>query len=389
MDPQTGGVCVETLKRDWDSKLTLRDVLVTISCLLIQPNPDSALNAEAGGLIQENYRAFALRAELMTSIQAAIPQNLVNDVQEAQSRGQDKRVEVRSDDVDRKKSAKQPEAPARTRRAPTRCTAGPRRSDGSPTGGVVRRRRLPPPSNPFVAQPRTDDVFGSSSRPLPETTRIHEDDDSSMMDEDQENDEARSPVKASTPRVATPRRPQGAPVPLGELTLDDTSPDISDDGGEAEYPPSPRKSPVKRRPQQSNSADNSNRAESSRTATARDRNLTPPVNLQLKPLAENSPFVDSSFMEPSRSPSPRKLKHNLFTPGAPRMPLFGALSTPKHDDGGIFKARSPSSSEKKRDEAQRKAELEAKLWEMCGRDVGRWNRGDFDGEPFAMKARRW
>ncbi|EME49930.1 hypothetical protein DOTSEDRAFT_100125, partial [Dothistroma septosporum NZE10] len=68
VDPQTLAVCVETLKRDWDSKLTLRDVLVTISCLLIQPNPDSALNAEAGALIQDNYANFARQAEMMTSV---------------------------------------------------------------------------------------------------------------------------------------------------------------------------------------------------------------------------------------------------------------------------------------------------------------------------------
>ena len=62
VDPQSGGVCVETLKRDWDTKLTLRDVLLTICCLLIQPNPDSALNAEAGALIQEGYEVFARSA---------------------------------------------------------------------------------------------------------------------------------------------------------------------------------------------------------------------------------------------------------------------------------------------------------------------------------------
>ncbi|KAF1820914.1 UBC-like protein, partial [Dissoconium aciculare CBS 342.82] len=74
VDPQTGGVCVETLKRDWDSSYTLSHVLQTISCLLIQPNPDSALNAEAGALLQESYDVFARRAELMTSINATIPQ---------------------------------------------------------------------------------------------------------------------------------------------------------------------------------------------------------------------------------------------------------------------------------------------------------------------------
>lgn len=42
----------------------------TIYCLLIQPNPDSALNATAGHLLQEDYHAFARQARLMTSIHA-------------------------------------------------------------------------------------------------------------------------------------------------------------------------------------------------------------------------------------------------------------------------------------------------------------------------------
>ncbi|KAK5168033.1 uncharacterized protein LTR77_006601 [Saxophila tyrrhenica] len=389
VDPQTGGVCVETLKRDWDSKLTLRDVLVTISCLLIQPNPDSALNAEAGALIQDDYRAFSQRAELMTSIQAAIPQVLREAAQEAQDRGQERGVKTTEDEM-RDVREKQPEAPVRARRATARQRGGgtSRRSDGSPTGGAVRRRHRQPAGNPFVVQAGNDDVFGGSSRSGPEATRIHEDDDSSMVDENQENDEARSPVKAPTPKVAAPRRPQGAPVPLGELTLDDIASDSNDESEEAEYPPSPRKSPVKRRQQHSNSNETASRAESSNTAAARARNLTPQNNPQLKPPAENSPFVDSSFMEPHHSLSPCKQKNNLFTPGPARKPLFPSLHTPKHD-GGVFKPRSPSSAEKKREEARRRVELEAKLWEMCGKNVGRWNRGDFDGEPFNIKAKRW
>lgn len=89
VEENTGAVCVETLKRDWKPELTLRDVLVTISCLLIQPNPDSALNSTAGALIQEDYDAFAQQAKLMTSIHAPIPVDLRKAVQEAQMRGED------------------------------------------------------------------------------------------------------------------------------------------------------------------------------------------------------------------------------------------------------------------------------------------------------------
>ncbi|PWY89758.1 UBC-like protein [Aspergillus heteromorphus CBS 117.55] len=89
VEESTGAVCVDTLKRDWKSNLTLKDVLVTISCLLIYPNPDSALNSAAGALLQENYDAFARQARLMTSIHAAVPPELASAVSDAKTRGED------------------------------------------------------------------------------------------------------------------------------------------------------------------------------------------------------------------------------------------------------------------------------------------------------------
>lgn len=93
MDEATGAVCVETLKRDWSSTLKLRDVLVTISCLLIQPNPASALNEEAGKLANEDWAGFCRRAKLMTEIHAAVPSNLAQEVKEAQMRGEEQEAE--------------------------------------------------------------------------------------------------------------------------------------------------------------------------------------------------------------------------------------------------------------------------------------------------------
>lgn len=90
IDEATGAVCVETLKRDWSSSLKLRDVLVTISCLLIQPNPASALNEAAGKLASDDWDGFCRRAKLMTEIHAAIPSNLLEEVREAQRRGEEK-----------------------------------------------------------------------------------------------------------------------------------------------------------------------------------------------------------------------------------------------------------------------------------------------------------
>ncbi|PKX94231.1 putative ubiquitin conjugating enzyme E2 [Aspergillus novofumigatus IBT 16806] len=89
VEESTGAVCVDTLKKDWKSTLTLKDVLVTISCLLIYPNPDSALNSTAGALLQEDYDAFARQAKLMTSIHAPVPPDLKPAVVEAKSRGEE------------------------------------------------------------------------------------------------------------------------------------------------------------------------------------------------------------------------------------------------------------------------------------------------------------
>ncbi|KAK9370663.1 ubiquitin-conjugating enzyme/RWD-like protein [Lipomyces kononenkoae] len=66
----TGEVCVDTLKRDWSPNVDLRHVLLVIRCLLIEPNPESALNEDAGKLLLENFADFERMARLMTSVHA-------------------------------------------------------------------------------------------------------------------------------------------------------------------------------------------------------------------------------------------------------------------------------------------------------------------------------
>lgn len=65
-----GEICVNTLKRDWKSDLGLKHVLLTIKCLLIVPNPESALNEEAGKLLLERYDDYCTRAKIYTEIHA-------------------------------------------------------------------------------------------------------------------------------------------------------------------------------------------------------------------------------------------------------------------------------------------------------------------------------
>lgn len=66
----TGEICVNTLKRDWSPDLGLRHILTVIRCLLVEPNPESALNEEAGRLLLEGFDEFAKKARLFTAIHA-------------------------------------------------------------------------------------------------------------------------------------------------------------------------------------------------------------------------------------------------------------------------------------------------------------------------------
>jgi len=61
---------VNTLKKDWKPDLGLKHILLTIKCLLIVPNPESALNEEAGKLLLEHYDDYCRRAKMMTDIHA-------------------------------------------------------------------------------------------------------------------------------------------------------------------------------------------------------------------------------------------------------------------------------------------------------------------------------
>lgn len=67
---KVGEICVNTLKKDWSPEHTVKHVLCVIRCLLIEPNPESALNEEAGKLLLENYEDYHKRASMYTKIHA-------------------------------------------------------------------------------------------------------------------------------------------------------------------------------------------------------------------------------------------------------------------------------------------------------------------------------
>merc|ERR1719228_158516 len=66
----SGEICVNTLKKDWKPDLGIKHILLTIKCLLIVPNPEPALNEEAGKLLLEQYDNYCTRAKLYTEIHA-------------------------------------------------------------------------------------------------------------------------------------------------------------------------------------------------------------------------------------------------------------------------------------------------------------------------------
>ncbi|XP_037074189.1 ubiquitin-conjugating enzyme E2 S-like isoform X2 [Pollicipes pollicipes] len=68
----SGEICVNTLKKDWKADLGIKHLLLTIKCLLIVPNPESALNEEAGKMLLERYDDYCQRARMMTEIHAQV-----------------------------------------------------------------------------------------------------------------------------------------------------------------------------------------------------------------------------------------------------------------------------------------------------------------------------
>lgn len=68
--PETGDICVNSLKRDWKPEITISEILQIIRCLIIEPNPESALNEEAGKLFMESYDEYSRKAKILTDVHA-------------------------------------------------------------------------------------------------------------------------------------------------------------------------------------------------------------------------------------------------------------------------------------------------------------------------------
>jgi len=67
---KTGEICVNTLKKDWQSSHGIAHVLQVVRCLMINPFPESALNEEAGKDFMEDYDEYCKKARMYTEVHA-------------------------------------------------------------------------------------------------------------------------------------------------------------------------------------------------------------------------------------------------------------------------------------------------------------------------------
>ena len=189
VEEKTGSVCVDTLKKDWKPSLSLRHVLLVISCLLINPNPDSALNYAAGHLSQQDYEGFEKQARLMTSIHARIPLELKDQVMKARFRGETEHM-MNATGTDKR--------PKFNRK-------------GASASMVIMKKSTGLTSLVFNASKRSATTSSEHPRGHTNFKEIHQDTEDSESDS-KENDPSQSPSI-----VMPPRRPGFAKRPLSDL----------------------------------------------------------------------------------------------------------------------------------------------------------------------------
>ncbi|KAH6614906.1 ubiquitin-conjugating enzyme/RWD-like protein [Boeremia exigua] len=330
VDESTGAVCVETLKRDWSSTLKLRDVLVTISCLLIQPNPASALNEEAGKLANEDWAGFCRRAKLMTEIHAAAPGGLAKEIREAQMRGEEEDPEL---------AEKEPRLETRGK-------------------GKERVRLTPPASSKVQRAPLVEDEENKQHRGR------------SGQSESDESDwiprPTRSPIKVPGPKYE--KHTFGIRGLNPSVSLDDEA---------------KRAAPVS---SQAGGAIAAELQKSGSFTTMTSRRTTHPQTSLVIPI---SPNIATSQEATTAVPELLKYSHtspfSVTQPDNQQDPLLTELSftwanTEVQRGTGVTRNIESRHSIRKRsagEDFERKREWELKRFQKAGCDLKRYNRGDF------------
>lgn len=332
IDEATGAVCVETLKRDWSSALKLRDVLVTISCLLIQPNPASALNEAAGKLASEDWDGFCRRAKLMTEIHAAVPTNIAKEVKEAQMRGEDIPLE-----------------------------AGPVQSEKKPQALNKGKEKVKvTPSAPKVQRLATEDEENTRRRGQTQE-----------LDSDPESDWIPGPEK-----IAKPAPPQRENI-LGITGLDN--------GMQLTTPPKriyPADSP------QPESEDKENHDDSDPFITVTSKRPVPisqSFDLRIPTQSSSKQPQTTSADTPDLLKFSHQNPFSAIQPNNQTHPLLKEFSFTWEDseilhDTGLIQDGESKLDVKKRmagEDFEKKREWEMKRFKKAGYDLGRYNRGDF------------
>lgn len=123
--PDTGEICVNTLKKDWKEGVGLSRIMKVIWCLLVVPFPESSLNDEAGKLFMDSYDDYARKAKLLTKIHAL-------------SAASNSTVEKK----DKKKKKKGSKSPKKMSSISSHFPSKKKDSKSKSKGGVKAKRRL-------------------------------------------------------------------------------------------------------------------------------------------------------------------------------------------------------------------------------------------------------
>ena len=80
MNQESGEICVNTLKKDWDSeKWSIKNIYEVVRCLLIVPFPESALNQDAAKMFMTSYQEYFHYAKMYTQLHALKHTNILQD----------------------------------------------------------------------------------------------------------------------------------------------------------------------------------------------------------------------------------------------------------------------------------------------------------------------